>query len=121
MKISFVLQMKDLMLILGIGVLLGIFYGVINIFNNIHENIFTRIFCDIIFMIVATLTYIIVVEKINFGSIRLYLFLGYILGFAIERISLGKLFAKGYKSVYNKLKLMAKVFASSKIGKIIFK
>lgn len=121
MKISFILQMKDLSIMLGLGIALGVFYGVINIINHIHENIFTRIFCDIIFMFIATITYIIVVEKINFGSLRMYLLLGYLLGFGLERISLGKIFAKGYKYVYNKLKLMIKSFKETKIGKIVFK
>lgn len=121
MKISAILQMRDLGIMFAIGVCLGIIYGIINIFNHIHENIITRIICDIIFMIIATFSYIIIVEKINFGSLRLYLLLGYAVGFVIERISLGKLFAKGCKNVYNKLKLIFKQFKYSKLGKIIFK
>lgn len=121
MKISFVLQIKDLCIMLLVGILLGIFYGLINITNNIHENIFTRIICDIIFMITATISYIIIVEKINFGTLRGYLFIGFLLGFKIERITLGKIFAKGLKYVYNKICKFNAKLKETKMGKIIFK
>lgn len=121
MKISSILQTQDLLIMMSLGLLLGIFYGILNIKNTIKENIITRIISDIIFVFIATITYIFSIQKINMGSLRLYLFIGYILGFFIERISLGKLFAKGYKSVYNKMKLMKKSFINTKLGKIIFK
>lgn len=121
MKISAILQMKDLTIMFTAGIGLGIIYGLINIINNIHENIFSRIICDVFFMVIAIFSYIILVEKINFGSLRLYLIIGYILGFFIERISLGKLFAKLCKSVYNKLKLIISKFKETKIGKLILK
>lgn len=121
MKISSILQTLDLLIMLGLGLLLGIFYGILNVKNTIKENILSRIICDIIFIFVATSTYILAIQKINLGSLRLYLFAGYIIGFFIERISLGKLFAKGYKSVYNKMKIMTKSFINTKLGKIIFK
>lgn len=121
MKISSILQIRDLAIMFAVGICLGIIYGLINIINNIHENIITRIICDIFFMIIAVFSYIILVEKINFGSLRLYLIIGYVLGFFIERISLGKLFAKLCKSVYNKLKLIISKFKATKIGKLILK
>ena len=121
MKISFILQLKDLGLMFGIGILLGIFYGILNIINNIKEFLIVRIVCDIVFTITATLTFIILVQKINFGSIRAYLLVGYVLGFIIERISIGKLFAKGYKRVYNLIIKSSKKLCSSKIGQVIFK
>ena len=121
MKISYVLQIKDLTIMFAFGVLLGIFFGIINIINYIHQRFFTQILADIIFSIVSILLFIILINKINMGEIRLFLLLGYILGFTIERITLGKLFAKGYKNVYNKIIKVAKFFAKSTIGRKLFK
>ena len=121
MKISFIFQLKDLGIMFGIGILLGIFYGILNIINNIKEFLIVRIVCDIVFTITATLNFIILVQKINFGSIRAYLLVGYVLGFIIERISIGKLFAKGYKRVYNLCVNGLKKFYTSKLGRIVFK
>ena len=121
MKISFIFQLKDLGIMFGIGIILGILYGILNIINNIKEYVLIRIFCDIIFTVTATLTFVFLVQKINFGSIRGYLLIGYILGFIVERISIGKLFAKGYKKVYNFIVKGSKKLYSSKIGQVIFK
>ena len=121
MKISFIFQLKDLGIIFGIGIILGIFYGILNIINNIKEYVFIRILCDIIFTVTATITFILLVQKINFGSVRGYLLVGYILGFIVERISIGKLFAKGYKKVYNFVIKSSKKFYHSKIGQVIFR
>ena len=104
-----------------IGIVLGLIYGILNIPNFIKEFVIIRIICDIIFVSFFTLSFIYLVELINLGSIRAYLFIGYLLGFGIERTTLGKLFAKGYKKVYNLIILGSKRFKKSKLGNIIFK
>lgn len=121
MKISFIFQMQDLGIMFAIGFAFGIIYGIINITNSIKEIFLVRIICDILFTITYTLSFVILLEKINMRAIRFYLLVGYLLGFLIERISLGKLFAKYYKKMYNKLKLIYKKFKNSKLGSIIFK
>lgn len=121
MKISSVLQMQDLLIMFSLGICLGVFYGILNITNHIRQKLFMQIFCDIIFISTAFITYAIILQVVNFGSLRLYLLAGYVTGFAIERISLGNLFAKGAKSVYNKLKIFITWFKTSKLGKFIFK
>ena len=121
MKISYVLQLKDFSIMFGIGIVLGLIYGILNIPNFIKEYVIIRIICDIIFVSFFTLSFIYLVELIKLGSIRAYLFIGYLLGFGIERTTLGKLFAKGYKKVYNLIILGSKRFKKSKLGNIIFK
>ena len=121
MKISYILQLKDFSIMFGVGIILGVFYGVINIPNFIKEHVVIRIICDIIFTSIMTFAFVFIVESINFGSIRGYLLIGYILGFIVERISIGKLFAKGYKKVYNFIIKGSKKLYSSKIGQVIFK
>ena len=121
MKISYVLQLKDFTIMFAFGVLLGIFFGIINIINYIKPRFFTQIIADVAFSIISILLFVILINKINMGQIRLFLCTGYILGFWIERITLGKLFAKGYKNVYNNIIKVLKAFAKSKIGRTIFK
>lgn len=121
MKISYVLQLKDFSIMLGIGFLLGVFYGIINIANRIKRLLLIQIICDLIFSIVAFGTLIIFVNIINMGEMRFFLIMGYIIGFTLERITLGKIFAKGYLNVYNKLCKLWKKFLTSKLGKVIFK
>jgi len=55
------------------------------------------------------------------GQFRMFLLIGYLLGFYLERITLGKLFAKGYKKLYNFIVKVLKKFAQSKIGKVLLK
>jgi len=121
MKISYILQLKDFSIMIIFGFLLGIIYGILNIFNSIKPRLFLQILTDIIFSILASILFIILVNKINMGEIRLFLITGYIIGFILERISLGKLFAKGYKTVYNHIVKLLKKFYISKIGRFIFK
>lgn len=121
MKISYILQLKDFLILFGIGAVLGIFYGLLNIPNNIKERLFLRIINDLVFSILFFGTLFLLIEYINLGKIRIYLCIGYLLGFTIERITLGKLFAKEYKKLYTFSINVLKKFYSSKLGRIIFK
>ncbi|MGN0961179.1 MAG: spore cortex biosynthesis protein YabQ [Christensenellales bacterium] len=121
MKISYILQLKDFSIMLGIGAILGIFYGILNLFSIVKKNIVFQIIVDIIFSATALIIFILFINIINMGEIRLFLLAGYIIGFILERISLGKLFAKGFKKVYNCLVNILGKFAKSKFGRIIFK
>ena len=103
------------------GIILGIIYGILNISNFIKKRFITQLITDLIFSIIGIIVFIIVVNRINLGEIRTYLCVGYLLGFIIERISIGKLFAKGYKNVYNSIVKSIKRFGESKIGRFIFK
>lgn len=121
MKLSYILQLKQFGILLIFGIILGIFYGLINIHNQTKRIFPLQIITDIIFPIVGIISLIIIVNKINYGQLRLYLIFAYLLGFAIERITLGNLFAKGYKWVYTYLIKLWKNFSNSKIYKVIFK
>lgn len=121
MKISYILQLKDFSILLIFGVILGVFYGLINIPNSIKKIQIVQIINDLIFSISFSFIFIVLINYINMGEFRLFLLLGYIFGFAIERITLGKLFAKGYKIVYTSTVKQLKKFANSNIGKVILK
>lgn len=121
MKISYIFQLKDASIMFICGIIIGIIYGILNIANFIKSRLYTQIISDIIFSIISVVLYIILINQINSGEIRIYLLLSYILGFFIERITLGKLFAKGYKNVYNYIVKVFKKFTKSKFGRLIFK
>lgn len=121
MKISYILQLKDLSIMVFFGFVLGIIYGLLNILSTIKRQLFIQIVSDISFSIVSIIIFIFSINKINMGEIRLFLIIGYISGFIIERISLGKLFAKGYKRVYTIIVKLLKAFYRSRFGRFIFK
>ena len=121
MKISYILQLKDFSIMLIIGLLLGVVYGILKMPNRIKKLYILEIISDIIFVILSTTICIFAINKINYGSIRLFLLLGYIIGFIIERITLGKLFAKGFIWVYNKSIKNINKFKTTSLGRIFFK
>jgi len=120
-KISYILQLKDFLILLIIGFFVGILYGILNIFTQIKNRNILQIIIDIFFILIAFLIFILAINIINWGEFRLFLLVGYLLGFAIERIILGKIFAKLYKKVYTFIVKILKKFTKSKIGEIIFK
>ena len=104
-----------------IGGIIGVFYGLFSIPTLITKKVYLRIIIDLLSTISATTIFIIAINYINMGQIRLFLLLGYCLGIIIERITLGKLFAKGYKFVYTNIVKQLKRFANSKLGKVVLK
>lgn len=121
MKISYILQLKDFSIMLGIGFLIGIIYGVLNTFKVIKSLYILQIIADILFSITVFFTFIWTINQINLGEFRLFLLIGFLLGIALERITLGKLFAKTFKYMYTMLIKFFKKFNNSTIGRIIFK
>ena len=121
MKISYILQLKDFLIMFAIGSLIGILYGIINIPTYIKRNLVLQIFNDLLISIIACITLLISINLINFGQFRVFLLVGYALGILIERITLGKIFAKGYKIVYTNIVKLLKKFANSRLGKVLLK
>jgi hypothetical protein len=121
MKISYSLQLKDFCILFLIGFIIGIIYGIINIHKTIKKIYILQIIGDIIFCLTAIIALLASINHINHGEFRLFLIIGYTLGFILERITLGKLFAKGYKCVYTKLINLTRKFVNSKLGKVLFK
>lgn len=121
MKISYILQLKDFAIMFFVGMILGLIYGLVNTFHQIKPNVIIRIISDLIFSILTFVTFIFTVNIINCGQIRLFLLVGFLLGLLIERITLGKIFAKGFRKLYNIIVKLLKKFAKSKLGRIILK
>ncbi len=121
MKISYILQLKDFLIMLVIGVILGMLYGILNIVFKFKKITYLQIIVDTAFTLVFFTTLIIAVNIINLGQYRTFLLVGYILGFILERISLGKLFAKFYKFVYTYIVSLFSKLAKTNIGRFILK
>lgn len=121
MKISYILQLKELCILMFFGFILGIFYSIINLPITIKKNTPTQIFIDILFSFIFLSLFLLLVNLINDGEFRIFLCTAYIIGFLIERIMLGKLFAKIFKNMYTFTIRCLKSFIKSKIGRIIFK
>ena len=121
MKISYILQLKDFTIMLGIGFVLGIFYGLLNCSTIIKAHLVIQIIIDLIFSFISFSCLIIMINIINMGEFRLFLILGYIIGFILERITLGKIFAKGFKKLYTNIVIITKKFANSRIGRFLLK
>lgn len=121
MKLSYILQIKDLCIMLFFGFLVGILYGILNIPNRIKKKLIYQIFSDIIFSVIFSGAFIILINLLNNGELRTFLLAGYSLGLLIERITLGKIFAKGYKNVYTLIIKAIKYLGNSKFGRMIFK
>ena len=121
MKISYILQMKDFFILFIIGFGIGIVYELLNTTQKIKKIFVIQFFSDITFCLIFTVVFLYTINIVNMGEFRLFLLIAYCLGLFIERITLGKLFAKGFKLIYNKTISLWKTFSKSKFGRIIFK
>ncbi|MBE5736083.1 MAG: hypothetical protein E7356_01815 [Clostridiales bacterium] len=121
MKISYVLQLKDFFILFASGVTIGISYGLLNLIPYLKNSKIYQIIADLIISVGSTLVFLLLINVINMGEFRIFLLVGYILGFVLERITLGKLFAKGFQKVYNWIVNKTKKFAISRLGRIVLK
>lgn len=103
------------------GLIFGCFIGILKLFKILLNNKIINHLLDFIPCVIFICLYVLLISKLNFGVSRLYLLFSTILGIVVERISLGKLFAKLYLKLYNNMKLVKLKFTKTKLGKILFK
>lgn len=121
MKTSYILDLKSLFIMLICGFAITAVCGLIFHFPVIKRHLALKNLSNFLQTILVFATFMFSILYINLGEFRLFLLIGYAFGIILERITLGKLFAKGYVWVYNKLEIFYKRFKSSKLGGIIFK
>lgn len=97
------------------GLLAGIFKDISNFIKKPINSKVLKNILDVITVIVFSLLFILCINVVNFGEIRLYLLVVFLLGYVLERISLGNLVDFILDKVYN----LCKVFIS-KISKLKF-
>jgi len=102
------------------GLITGIIKNAINlIINACKNNKVITFILDLIFMIIFSFMFIICINIVNFGEFRLYLLLGYIIGFILEIKTLGFLVDFVLKKIYTFIKFIYKKLLTIKIFKRI--
>lgn len=97
------------------GLLAGISKDISNFIKKPIKSKILKNIIDVITVIVFSLLFILCINVVNFGEIRLYLLVVFLLGYVLERISLGNLVDFILDKVYN----LFKVFIS-KVSKLKF-
>ena len=99
------------------GFLSGIIFDVSNLFCFLcKKNVIVQIFCDIISTLLCFAVVFFICYNQNFGQFRLYIPLVFFTFVYFERMSLGKLVAKGYARCYNIFEKLTK-----KVSKVLNK
>ena len=91
------------------GLILGIVYEILIFFFK-NKNKFFSIAKDLIFSLLATFLFITCLKLVNYGEFRFFILIAFIVGFIIERLTIGFIVSKTIeftckflKLVYNKL------------------
>lgn len=85
------------------------------------NNFVINLILDILICLSTTALFLFLVNKYNFGEIRVYMLFSYFLGFILFLSTLGKLIAKLNKIVYTSLCKLNSKFINTKIGKVLNK
>ena len=114
--------MKIAVLYFLIGFVFGILYDFIKmIIKTFKNNVAIQIICEFAFTISFGACFIVLNNFFFYGDFRLYLLIFILLGLWSERKTLGKLFAKLYLLLYNKVSKLIKFFKLTRLGKILFR
>ena len=105
-----------------IGFLMGIIYGLIKaIIYVFKHHIAIQIIGDFAFTLVLGATFIVLNNYFFYGEFRIYLLITILLGIWAYKKTLGKIFAKLFLLLYNKVSKWLNIFKSTRFGKIIFR
>ena len=92
------------------GLLAGVLYEVKLLIEQVLNKKIFQITLDILFCIIFGLIFIYATSFTNYGEIRLFIILSYLIGFFIVRISVGSVLAKVFNFLYNNIiKLIKKI------------
>lgn len=102
----------------------GILAGIVRdfclfVFNLFKKNKIVKLILDILFMIIISILFILCLNVVNYGEFRLYLLLSYILGFVVERKTIGYLVDFIFQKIYNLIVKGIKKLSQTKIFKRI--
>lgn len=86
------------------GLLAGAVWGIGYILRSLTNfNRIATVAFDVIFSLLCGAIFIYCIFIVEDGYFRLYDIVAFALGFGIERISMGNLFASGIQKIYNRL------------------
>lgn len=83
------------------GCVVGVVYEIGYFIRKVIPLKIITIIVDAIFVFVSFIVFILAINYCNFGELRLFLLISFILGFVIERYSIGFLVAKILEFIYN--------------------
>lgn len=107
-------------LLIGVG--LGATYGVLNFIKLLFKNnIIVSNILNLVYGLGCGIVALVTTINLNFGQFRWFVVLGFVLGVVIERKTLGKLFAKIFLWLYNKLSKCLSALKNTKVVKKILK
>lgn len=90
------------------GIMSGVFYQVKQTVFKPFKAKWVQIAADILFCITLALLFLIGINFVNYGEIRLFLIISFILGFYLTQISIKQVVASSLNFVYNFIITMAK-------------
>lgn len=102
------------------GLVAGIIKDIINFFRKPIKNKVVQNILDFVLVLIFSFLFVICINIINFGEFRFYLLIVFIVGFIIERMSLGFLVDFVLEKVYNFFVKLIKILAKTKFIKRIF-
>lgn len=95
MELTFAQQTTAFLWSIALGVFLGIFYGLLKIIRiSASSGKALTVSLDIIFMLVSALSLFMLSLAYLLGFVRIYMFLGSLIGFLLYRITFGAAFSK---------------------------
>lgn len=85
------------------GIIVGFLYEIsVFVCKIIKNNLILRNFFDIVITLLGGFLFIFNINYVHFGYFRVYLLVTFLVGFVLERVSMGFLVAKSFDFVYNK-------------------
>lgn len=98
------------------GLLLGIVYEILNFFLKKKNKIFTFL-KDLLFSLSATFLFIVCLKLVNYGEFRLFILLAFIVGFIVERLTIGFIVSKVIEFTCKFLKIVYNTLLKNKFLK----
>lgn len=121
MTVTNIFQMESALILATLGIVSGIIYDILHPNIAIFKHKAYTIVCDIVCTILSSIALLIGINLVTLGRYRLYLIVAFVLGYYIERKTMGKLFAKIYRFVYNLLSKVVNFVCKTNIYKTITK
>jgi hypothetical protein len=107
---------------LGLGFLLGAVYDIVYFLKlTVKNNFIVSNILNFVYVCFYGLVVLGSVINFNYGQFRLFLVLSFVLGTLLHRKTLGKIFAKIFLCLYNKLCKGLKTLTKTKLVKKVLK
>lgn len=105
-----------------IGLGLGLVYGILGFIKLlIKNNIVISNILNFVYAISCGFVVLFTTIQLNYGQFRWFLMAGFLIGIITERKTLGKIFAKFFLWLYNKLSKCQSALKNTKVVKKILK